>query len=158
MPFLPDLYRLRALTALRASVGDMDAVVADLRLAIKMARDQGARSLELRAARDLARLWAERGERQRAFDLLSPVYAWFTEGFDMPDLERVQDPSRAIVSRTRAAVGSGLSAKCAQQSLRRFEMGSIEHFAIDGQHARVASRGKGRDDASGAGDGLGAKA
>ena len=38
------------------------------------------------ASRDLARLWAERGERQRALDLLAPVYDWFTEGFDTPDL------------------------------------------------------------------------
>ena len=42
---------------------------------------------ELRAAVSLARLWAERGERRKAHDLLAPVYGWFTEGFDTPDLK-----------------------------------------------------------------------
>ena len=37
-------------------------------------------------AASLARLWAEQGERRKAFDLLFPVYDWFTEGFDTPDL------------------------------------------------------------------------
>jgi predicted ATPase len=41
----------------------------------------------LRAASDLARLWAERGERGRAADLVAPIYSWFTEGFDMLDLK-----------------------------------------------------------------------
>ena len=53
---------------------------------LDVARQQNARWPELRASRDLARLWAERGERQRALDLLAPVYDWFTEGFDTPDL------------------------------------------------------------------------
>ena len=52
-----------------------------------MARAQEARSLELRAACDLARWWAERGERARAADLLAPVYGWFTEGFETADLK-----------------------------------------------------------------------
>ena len=51
-----------------------------------MARAQEARSLELRAASDLARLWAGQGERARAADLLTPVYGWFTEGFGTADL------------------------------------------------------------------------
>jgi predicted ATPase len=54
--------------------------------AIDVARQQSARWPELRASRDLARLWADRGERQRAQDLFAPVYDWFTEGFDTPDL------------------------------------------------------------------------
>jgi len=55
--------------------------------ALEVARVQQARSLELRAAGDLARLWAERGERVRAADLLVPIYSWFTEGFDTVDLK-----------------------------------------------------------------------
>jgi hypothetical protein len=42
---------------------------------------------ELRAARDLARMWAEHGERQKALDLLAPVHGWFSEGAAMADLE-----------------------------------------------------------------------
>ena len=54
--------------------------------AITVARDQSAKSLELRAATGLARLRAEQGERQKALDLLAPVYEWFTEVFDTRDL------------------------------------------------------------------------
>jgi hypothetical protein len=45
------------------------------------------RALELRAATSLARLWAERGERRNAQDLLKGIYGWFTEGFDALDLQ-----------------------------------------------------------------------
>jgi predicted ATPase len=48
---------------------------------------QSSRIFELRAACDLARLWGERGERRNAHDLLAPVYAWFTEGFNAADLK-----------------------------------------------------------------------
>ena len=54
--------------------------------ALEVADAQEARSLELRAAGDLARLWAEQDRRAEAQDLLAPVYGWFTEGFDTPDL------------------------------------------------------------------------
>ncbi|HEX3524505.1 MAG TPA: adenylate/guanylate cyclase domain-containing protein [Stellaceae bacterium] len=58
--------------------------------ALEVSRAQQARSLELRAACDVARLWAERGERARAADLLAPVYGWFTEGFDTADLKEAK--------------------------------------------------------------------
>jgi predicted ATPase len=48
------------------------------------------RALELRAATSLARLWAERGERRNAQDLLKGTYGWFTEGFDALDLQEAQ--------------------------------------------------------------------
>jgi class 3 adenylate cyclase/predicted ATPase len=57
------------------------------RRSIEVARGQQARSSELRAATNLARLWAEQGKRAEAHDLLAPVYGWFTEGFDTPDLK-----------------------------------------------------------------------
>jgi predicted ATPase len=54
--------------------------------ALSIAQDQEAKLWELRAAASLARLWGEQGRREEARDLLSPVYGWFTEGFDTPDL------------------------------------------------------------------------
>jgi len=54
--------------------------------AIAIARKQQAKSLELRAAMSLARLWRQQGKQQEAHKLLSPTYHWFTEGFDTADL------------------------------------------------------------------------
>jgi class 3 adenylate cyclase/predicted ATPase len=56
--------------------------------AIEAARNQQARSWELRAATALASLWHERGQRERAHELLAPVYEWFTEGKDTADLKQ----------------------------------------------------------------------
>jgi predicted ATPase len=55
--------------------------------ALSIARQQHAKSWELRAATSLARLWQSQGKRQEAYDLLQPVYGWFTEGFDTADLK-----------------------------------------------------------------------
>jgi predicted ATPase len=56
------------------------------RTALAIAREQGTRGYELRAATSLARLWREQGRRTEARELLAPVYGSFTEGFDTPDL------------------------------------------------------------------------
>jgi predicted ATPase len=56
------------------------------RRAIEVAQRQGAKTWELRAATGLAGLWREQGKRAEARALLAPIYAWFTEGFDTPDL------------------------------------------------------------------------
>jgi len=88
--FAADLHRLRAVLRLRDGAGGRDADEADLRHALAIARQQEARSLELRAARDLASMLAGRGERQQAYDLIAPVYEWFTEGFDTPDLKEAK--------------------------------------------------------------------
>jgi predicted ATPase/class 3 adenylate cyclase len=66
---------------------DYAAAEASLERAREIARQREARSFELRAATSLARLLAVRGEGSQARDLLAPVYAWFTEGFDTADLK-----------------------------------------------------------------------
>lgn len=63
-----------------------DEAELQLRASIACAREQGAHSWELRSATTLAALLASRGQRQAARDLLRQTYAWFTEGFDTPDL------------------------------------------------------------------------
>jgi class 3 adenylate cyclase/predicted ATPase len=58
--------------------------------ALAVARNQQAKSWELRAAMSMARLWHDQGKRQQAHDLLAPVYGWFTEGFDTLDLKEAK--------------------------------------------------------------------
>ena len=60
------------------------------RSAAQSHRRQAARLLELRAATSLMRVWAERGERRRDYDLLAPIYGWFTEGFETADLKEAK--------------------------------------------------------------------
>ena len=55
-----------------------------------MARRQQAKSLELRAAMSLARLWQHQGKRAEAHQLLAEVYGWFTEGFNTTDLQEAK--------------------------------------------------------------------
>ena len=55
--------------------------------ALTVARRQEAKSLELRAAMSLSRLWQQKSKRAEARELLAPLYGWFTEGFDTPDLQ-----------------------------------------------------------------------
>ena len=61
-----------------------------LNQAITIARNQGIRPFELRAATRLARLWQSQGKTTEARDLLAPVYGWFTEGFDTADLKEAK--------------------------------------------------------------------
>ena len=72
--------------AMLAATGEDAEAASWFQQAIDAARSQQARSLELRAATSLARLWAHQGERHKAYDLLAPVYGRFTEGFDTADL------------------------------------------------------------------------
>lgn len=55
--------------------------------ALAVAHRQQAKSLELRAATSLARLWQRQGRRDAARELLAPIYSWFTEGFDTANLQ-----------------------------------------------------------------------
>ena len=58
--------------------------------ALDVARRQEAKSLELRAAMSLARIWQQQGKRAAARELLAPIYGWFTEGFDTADLQEAR--------------------------------------------------------------------
>ena len=66
--------------------------------ALTVARTQQARSLELRAAMSMARLWRDQGKPQQARELLAPVYDWFTEGFDTLDLKEAKALLNSLAS------------------------------------------------------------
>ena len=85
--FKAELYRLQA-EAHPGELGQADPIKAHSILgnAITTAVRQGAKLLELLAARSLTRLWCEQGQPSQVRELLEPVYAWFTEGFDTADL------------------------------------------------------------------------
>ena len=82
-----ELHRLRARANQARDARDARGAEAALDAALAVARHQSSRIFELRAACDLARLWADRGQRRKAHDLLAPVYGWFTEGFKTVDLK-----------------------------------------------------------------------
>ena len=76
---------------MRYQVADLQAAAEACFLkAIDIARQQQAKSLELRAATSLARLWQQQGKRAEAHHLLSEIYNWFTEGFDTKDLQEAK--------------------------------------------------------------------
>ena len=82
-----EVCRLRGVLLLRQPGMPQAEAEAWLQRALDVAHRQEAKSLELRAAMSLSRLWQQQGKRQEAHDLLSEVYAWFTEGFDTADLQ-----------------------------------------------------------------------
>jgi len=86
--FEADLHRLTG--DLLLALMQPDQAEESFHQAIAVARDQGARVWELRAATSLARLWHVQGRRAEAHDLLAPVYGWFTEGLDTPDLKEAK--------------------------------------------------------------------
>ena len=69
--------------------GEEDAEACFLK-AIEIARQQEAKSLELRAVMSLARLWQRHGNKTEAHALLAEIYNWFTEGFDTKDLQEAK--------------------------------------------------------------------
>jgi predicted ATPase len=85
-----ELYRLQGEWLLARSWEHHAEAEACFRHALDLARGQQARSLELRAAMSLARLWRQQGKRAEARDLLGPIYGWFTEGFDTADLREAK--------------------------------------------------------------------
>jgi predicted ATPase len=82
-----EIYRLRGVLLLRQTGTSQVEAETWLQRALNVARHQEAKSLELRAAMSLSHLWQQQGKRQEAYDLLAPIYHWFTEGFDTADLQ-----------------------------------------------------------------------
>jgi predicted ATPase len=85
-----ELYRLTGEVLLTLSASKHAEVETCLRQALAIARGQQAKALELRAAMSLSRLWQRQDKRAAAYDLLAPVYGWFTEGFETPDLQEAK--------------------------------------------------------------------
>jgi len=85
-----ELYRLKGALLLQQSSDNSTEAESCFHHALAIARNQQAKSLELRAATSLARLWQQQGKRQEAHDLLAPIYHWFTEGFDTLDLKEAK--------------------------------------------------------------------
>ena len=83
-------------STLQQMLGRDDAAEASLKKALEVARKQNARSWELRAAIDLARLWRKQGKLDEARQVVQEVYVWFSEGFDTPDLIEARELSREI--------------------------------------------------------------
>jgi predicted ATPase len=85
-----EISRLRGVLLLRQPETPQAEAETWLQRALDVAHRQEAKSLELRAAMSLARVWQQQGKRQEAYELLAPVYGWFTEGFDTADLQEAK--------------------------------------------------------------------
>jgi class 3 adenylate cyclase/tetratricopeptide (TPR) repeat protein len=89
--FEAELYRLKARVLLFRGVPEAGTEVQSLLdQALTIARGQHAKALELRDAMDLAGLWIDQGRREEALDLLAPIYAGFTDGFETKDLKQAK--------------------------------------------------------------------
>jgi predicted ATPase len=88
--FQVEIDRLAGEIALKSPELDRAKAEAHLERALSIARQQQAKSWELRAAMSMARLWRDQGKRDEARELLAPVYGWFTEGFDTRDLKEAK--------------------------------------------------------------------
>ena len=86
----PEVNRTAGEIALKAPEPDAAKAQAYFKRALEIARQQQAKSWELRAAMSMARLWRDQGKRDEARGLLAPVYGWFTEGFDTRDLKEAK--------------------------------------------------------------------
>ena len=86
----PELYRLKGELLLQQHGDNQAEAESCFHHALTIARHHQAKSFELRTATSLARLWQQQGKRQEAYDLLAPVYGWFTEGFDTADLQEAK--------------------------------------------------------------------
>jgi adenylate cyclase len=85
-----EIHRLRGVLLPRQRGPQQAEAEAWLQRALDVARRQQAKSLELRAAMSLSRLWQQQGKQAKAYELLAPIYGWFTEGFDTADLQEAK--------------------------------------------------------------------
>ncbi|MBV8421384.1 MAG: hypothetical protein JOZ26_15350 [Hyphomicrobiales bacterium] len=85
-----EVNRVAGEIALLSPEPDLAKAEADFERARAVAREQQARSWELRAVMGMARLWRDQGRRAQARDILAPVYGWFTEGFGTADLKQAK--------------------------------------------------------------------
>ena len=85
-----EVHRIAGEIALKSPAPDTEKAQKYFKRALTVARQQQAKSWELRAATSMARLWRDQGKRDQALDLLAPVYGWFTEGFDTLDLKEAK--------------------------------------------------------------------
>jgi predicted ATPase len=85
-----DIHRMAGEIAMKSPATDTVKAEAYFERALSVARQQQAKSWELRAAMSMARLWRDQGKREEARELLAPVYGWFTEGFDTLDLKEAK--------------------------------------------------------------------
>jgi predicted ATPase len=93
-----DLHRIAGEVALKSPEPDAAKAEAYFERALAVARQQQAKSWELRASMSLARLWRDQGKVQQARELLAPVYGWFTEGFDTRDLKEAKGLLEELVA------------------------------------------------------------
>jgi predicted ATPase len=87
---LSEIHRIKGKLLLAVSTRQEDAAETSFREALSVACGQHAKTLELRAATSMARLWRNQGKRDEARELLAPIYGWFTEGFDTRDLKEAK--------------------------------------------------------------------
>jgi predicted ATPase len=93
-----EVHRMAGELAIKLPEPDAVKVGAYFERALTVARQQQAKSWELRATMSMARLWRDQGKRDEARDLLAPVYGWFTEGFDTLDLKQAKSLLEELAS------------------------------------------------------------
>ena len=85
-----EIHRIAGEIALISTDSDATKTEAYFEREFAVAREQQAKSWELRAAMSIARLWCDQDKRNQARDILAPVYGWFTEGFETRDLKEAK--------------------------------------------------------------------
>ena len=99
-----EINRIAGEIALKPQERDTAKAEKHFQRSLAVARQQQAKSWELRAAMSVARLWRDQGKRQEARELLAPVFGWFTEGFDTLDLKEAKALLDDLVPQSGSAV------------------------------------------------------